>query len=141
MENSNTNKPKIIYAEDQESIARLVDFKLSKEGFDVILLNSGENVVEKVVEHKPVLILLDLMLPIKDGMSILEELKSNDEVKNIPVIMLTVHGEEQKVQHPFNSGAIDYIQNPFPQTNKPHEYLKLWHNTCQIDLLILKLLP
>ncbi len=94
MANSDTKKVKIIYVEDQESIARLVDFKLSKEGFDVILLNSGENVVEKVVEHKPVLILLDLMLPIKDGMSILEELKSNDEVKNIPVIMLSVHGEE-----------------------------------------------
>jgi DNA-binding response OmpR family regulator len=113
VQNSDTNKPKIIYAEDQESIARLVDFKLSKEGFDVILLNSGENVVEKVVEHKPVLILLDLMLPIKDGMSILEELKSNDEVKNIPVIMLSVHGEEQKVKQAFNSGAIDYIQKPF----------------------------
>ncbi len=74
MENSDTNKPKIIYAEDQESIARLVNFKLSKDGFDVILLNSGENVVEKVVEQKPVLILLDLMLPVKDGMSVLEEL-------------------------------------------------------------------
>ncbi len=113
MEYPDTNKPKIIYAEDQESIARLVHFKLSKEGFDVILLNSGENVVEKVVEQKSVLILLDLMLPIKDGMSILEELKSNDEVKNIPVIMLSVHGEEQKVQQAFNSGAIDYIQKPF----------------------------
>lgn len=113
MKNIDTNKPKIIYAEDQESIARLVDFKLSKEGFDVIRLNSGENVLEKVVEHKPVLILLDLMLPIKDGMSILEELKNNDEVKNIPVIMLSVHGEEQKVKQAFNSGAIDYIQKPF----------------------------
>ena len=113
MENTYTNKPKIIYAEDQESIARLVDFKLSKEGFDVILLNSGENVLEKVVEQKPVMILLDLMLPIKDGMTVLEELKSNEEVKNIPVIMLSIHGEEQKVLQAFNSGAVDYIQKPF----------------------------
>ncbi len=113
MENTYTNKPKIIYAEDQESIARLVKFKLSKEGYNVILLNSGKNVVEKVVEQKPVLILLDLMLPIKDGMTVLEELKSNDEVKNIPVIMLSVHGEEQKVLQAFNSGAVDYIQKPF----------------------------
>jgi len=113
VENTYTNKPKIIYAEDQESIARLVKFKLSKEGYNVILLNSGKNVVEKVVEQKPVLILLDLMLPIKDGMTVLEELKSNDEVKNIPVIMLSVHGEEQKVLQAFNSGAVDYIQKPF----------------------------
>jgi len=111
--NSYTKKSKIIYAEDQESIARLVNFKLSKEGFDVILLNSGENVVEKAIEQKPVLILLDLMLPIKDGLTVLEELKSNGEVKNIPVIMLTVHGEEHKVMRAFKSGAVDYIQKPF----------------------------
>ncbi len=113
MENTDTDKPKIIYAEDQESIARLVDFKLTKEGFDVLLLNSGENVVEKVIEQKPVLILLDMMLPIKDGMTILEELKSNEDVKNIPVIMLSVQGDEQKVLQAFNSGAVDYIQKPF----------------------------
>ena len=94
MENSDTNKLKIIYAEDLESIACLAHFKLSKEGFAVILLNSSENVVEKVVEQKPVLILLDLMLSIKNGMSVLQELENKNEVKNIPVIMLSVHGEE-----------------------------------------------
>ena len=112
MEYPDTYKPKIIYAVDQESIARLVDFKLSKEEFDVILLNSGENVLEKVIEQKPVLILLDLMLPIKDGLRVLEELKSNDEVKNIPVIMISVHGGKQKVMQAINSGAVDYIQKP-----------------------------
>ncbi len=117
MENSDTNKPKIIYAEDQESIARLVHFKLSKEGFDVILLNSGEKVVEKVVEQKPVLILLDMMLPIKDGMTILEELKSNDELKNIPVIMLSVQGEEQKCFRHSNQVLLITSKSPFPQPN------------------------
>lgn len=107
------NKTKIVYAEDQEGIARLVEFKLSKEGFNLILLNNGENVVETVFEQKPDLILLDLMLPIKDGMTILEELKSNDEVKNIPVIMLSIHGEEQKILKALKMGAVDYIQKPF----------------------------
>jgi two-component system alkaline phosphatase synthesis response regulator PhoP len=110
--NSNTEKIKIIYAEDQESLARLVVFKLAKEGFDVRILNSGENVVEKVIEQKPELILLDLMLPIKDGMTVLEELKDNDEVKNIPVIMISVHGGDEKVRQAFNFGAVDYIQKP-----------------------------
>ena len=53
------------------------------------------------------------MLPIKDGITVLEELKSNEEVKNIPVIMLTVNGEEKKVLRAFNSGAVDYIEKPF----------------------------
>jgi len=86
VENSDTNKPKIIYVEDQESIARLVNFKLSKDGFDAP--GQGWNVSIRGV-------------------------KSNDEVKNIPVIMLSVHGEEQKVPQAFNSGAVDYIQKPF----------------------------
>ena len=108
-----TNKPKILYAEDQETIARLIEFKLSKEGYEVTLLKSGENVVKKTIEMKPVLILLDLMLPIKDGMAILKELKSNKDVKNIPVIVLSIHAEEQKILQALNLGAVDYIQKPF----------------------------
>jgi len=106
-------RKKILYAEDQESIARLVEYKLGKDGFDLILMKSGEKVVETIIEEKPALILLDLMLPIKDGLTILEELKTNDEVKNIPVIILSVQGEENKILHALNSGAADYIQKPF----------------------------
>ncbi len=93
MENIESEKPKIVYAEDDEGIARLVEFKLLNKGFDVILLKSGNNVVETIIDRKPTLILLDLMLPIKDGITILKELKMNDEVKKIPVIMLSVQGE------------------------------------------------
>ncbi|GBD86756.1 transcriptional regulatory protein YycF [bacterium BMS3Abin03] len=114
MENAGTKeKHKILYAEDQESIARLVQFKLEKEGFEIIILTDGNNVVQTAVEQKPSLILLDIMLPIKDGITILEELKSNDAVKNIPVIMLSVQGDEQKILKALNSGAVDYIQKPF----------------------------
>ena len=108
-----SDRKKIVYAEDQESIARLVEYKLVKDGFDIIIMNSGENVVETIIEVKPALVLLDLMLPIKDGLTILEELKAHDEVKNIPVIILSVQGEENKILHALNSGAADYIQKPF----------------------------
>jgi DNA-binding response OmpR family regulator len=108
-----SGRKKILYAEDQESIARLVEYKLTKDGFDLILMKSGENVVETIIEEKPALILLDLMLPIKDGLTILEELKTHDELKNIPVIILSVQGEENKILQALNSGAADYIQKPF----------------------------
>jgi DNA-binding response OmpR family regulator len=108
-----SGRKKILYAEDQESIARLVEYKLAKDGFDLILMKSGENVVETIIEEKPALILLDLMLPIKDGLTILEELKTHDELKNIPVIILSVQGEENKILQALNSGAADYIQKPF----------------------------
>ena len=108
-----SERKKILYAEDQESIARLVEYKLVKDGFDLIMINSGENVVETIIEQKPALVLLDLMLPIKDGLTILEELKANNEVKNIPVIILSAQGEENKILRPLNTGAADYIQKPF----------------------------
>ena len=113
MNEQDQKRKKILYAEDQESIARLVEYKLAKDGFDLILMKSGEKVVETIIEEKPALILLDLMLPIKDGLTILEELKTNDEVKNIPVIILSVQGEENKILQALNSGAADYIQKPF----------------------------
>jgi len=116
MENIESEKPKIVYAEDDEGIARLVEFKLLNKGFDVILLKSGDNVVETIIDRKPTLILLDLMLPIKDGLTILKELKMNDEVKNIPVIMLSVQGEERIVVQALNLGAADYMQKPFSTT-------------------------
>ena len=113
MNEKESGRQKILYAEDQESIARLVEYKLAKDGFDLILMKSGENVVETIVEEKPALILLDLMLPIKDGLTILEELKMHEEVKNIPVIILSVQGEENKILQALNLGAADYIQKPF----------------------------
>ena len=106
-------KIKVIYAEDQEGLARLVDYKLSKQGYEVTIFNNGDGVTEKVEEIKPDCILLDLMLPVKDGLTILKELKGNDEVKNIPVIMLSVQGEEKKIEQALKFGAIDYIQKPF----------------------------
>ncbi|MCH7517052.1 MAG: response regulator [Bacteroidetes bacterium] len=116
MENIESEKPKIVYAEDDEGIARLVEFKLMNKGFDVILLKSGHNVVETIIDKKPILILLDLMLPIKDGITILKELKMNEELKNIPVIMLSVQGEEKIVVQALNLGAADYMQKPFSTT-------------------------
>ncbi len=106
-------KLKILYVEDQEAIARLVEYKLSKEGIKVFLQYTGDGVLNKVIRTKPDLILLDLMLPVKDGLSILEELKGNEEVKNIPVIMLSIQGEEKKIEQAFKFGAADYIQKPF----------------------------
>lgn len=106
-------KVKVVYAEDQEGLARLVDYKLSKQGFEVTVFNNGDGVIERIIEIKPDCILLDLMLPIKDGLTILKELKGNDEVKNIPVIILSVQGEEKKIEQALNFGAVDYIQKPF----------------------------
>jgi DNA-binding response OmpR family regulator len=90
-----------------------------------MILKSGEKIVESILELKPDLILLDMMLPVKNGMTILNELKGNDDVKNIPVIMLSVHGEEQKVEQELTSVAVDYILKPFSTEELSERILKL----------------
>ena len=82
---------KILVVDDEEPIAKILDFNLRKEGYDVIVANDGEKAVELAFSEDPDLILLDLMLPKKDGMEVCREVRAQ---KNIPIIMLTAKNSE-----------------------------------------------
>ena len=82
---------KILVVDDEEPIAKILDFNLKKEGYDVIIANDGERAVELAFSENPDLILLDLMLPKKDGMEVCREVRAK---KNIPIIMLTAKNSE-----------------------------------------------
>ena len=103
----------VILAEDDKTIARLIIFKLEKEGFKVIHFSDGEGVVEKVVEVLPDMVILDVMMPIKNGISILKEIKGNSKTASIPVIILSARGQENDVVKAMEIGASDYISKPF----------------------------
>ena len=101
---------KILVVDDEEPIAKILDFNLRKEGYDVIVANDGEKAVELAFSEDPDLILLDLMLPKKDGMEVCREVRAQ---KNIPIIMLTAkHSEIDKVLG-LEFGADDYVTKPF----------------------------
>jgi two-component system alkaline phosphatase synthesis response regulator PhoP len=104
---------KIILAEDVSAIAKIVIHKLQNSGYNVKYFNNGEGVVEAIIEEKPSLLITDIMMPIKDGMTILKEVKSNPTISNIPVIILTGNREEDSVVRGFKNGAADYIRKPF----------------------------
>lgn len=103
----------VIMAEDDKTIARLIMFKLEKEGFKVIHFSDGEGVVEKVIEVLPDVVILDVMMPIKDGISILKEIKGNSKTASLPVIILSDRGQEKDVVKAIEIGASDYISKPF----------------------------
>ncbi|MCL6495136.1 MAG: response regulator [Ignavibacterium sp.] len=107
------NKKKIFYAEDSDSLVKLMTYKLQNEGYDITVFTNGENVYETVIAEKPDLVILDLMMPIKDGLTILKEIKSNPETSSIPVIMLTTNSEEDTILKALESGANEYITKPF----------------------------
>jgi DNA-binding response OmpR family regulator len=104
---------KVMVVEDERDIRDILKNLLQKEGFEVIALSDGKNLIQQLELNTPDLILLDRILPGKDGIDALGELRSNDKFSHLPVIMVTgLSGESDKVAA-FERGADDYITKPF----------------------------
>ena len=103
-------KPEIIIFEDEKRIAQLlVDF-LTRDGFEVTVFNEGSLAVEVVKNRKPALLILDLMLPGKDGLTICKEVR---EFSTVPILMLTARVDEIDRLLGLEFGADDYVCKPF----------------------------
>lgn len=107
------HKKKVLFAEDNESISKIVIFMLQKEGYDIIHYPTGEGVLEGAKKYKPDLILSDVMMPVKNGMMILRELKADSETKNIPIIFLSSNNSDPNIEDGLELGAADYVLKPF----------------------------
>lgn len=104
---------KVLLAEDDPHIARLVAFKLEKEGFRVTIAEDGERALERARAEPFDLILLDIMMPVLDGLQVLQELQQDPRLKGIPVVMLSAKGHERDVERALSLGAVDYVVKPF----------------------------
>ncbi len=103
----------ILLAEDDPQIARLVQFKLQKEGFNVTWVEDGEQALQKLRHAHFDLLLLDVMMPVKDGFAVLAELKADPRLPKLPVLLLTARASERDLLMGFQAGATDYIAKPF----------------------------
>lgn len=106
-------KAKIVVVEDEADIREVIEYNLSREGFDVIAAADGEEGLGLVKKKVPALVLLDLMLPGLDGLEVCRRLKSDSVTSDIPVIMVTAKGEESDVVIGLGVGADDYVTKPF----------------------------
>ena len=104
---------KILVVDDEEHIAELISYNLASNGYKVIIANNGNDAVKLAVEEKPNLILLDLMIPGKDGYDVCKDIRSNNKIRNTPIIMLTAKSEELDKILGLELGADDYITKPF----------------------------
>ena len=104
---------KILLAEDNDIITRIIVHKLEKENYSLTRLATGEKVYETVLSLNPDLIILDLLLPIRNGLTILRDLKSSPATIKIPVIIFTTNNNEEMLKSALDLGAIDYILKPF----------------------------
>lgn len=103
------HKKKILIIEDDEHVSRVYEMKFLKEGYTTVLIASGEEATERVIEEIPDLIILDLMVPKKDGFAILEEIKKNPDTANIPVLVLSNLGGKIDQDRAIMLGANEYM--------------------------------
>ena len=104
---------RILIADDEAHIIKMLEFKLRNLGHEVITASDGGEALEKATSDKPDLALLDVMMPVMDGFQVLQKLKTQEETKSLPVIMLTAKGQEKDVVTGFETGAVDYVIKPF----------------------------
>ncbi len=102
-------KKKILLVEDDPFLIDIYSTKLKEAGFEVLVSDKGEEVVSKVEEENPDLILLDIVLPEIDGWEILRRIKSEKKFKELKVIILSNLGQKEEVEKGMDLGAVSYL--------------------------------
>jgi len=104
---------RILVIEDTEAFAALVEFKLKTAGYEVDIAENGKVGLEKARSTPPDLVVLDVMMPVMNGLQTLVALKGDAKLKNVPVMMLTAQSSEDEVVRGLELGADDYMTKPF----------------------------
>lgn len=103
------NKPLVLLVEDDVFLSGIYQKKFEMEGYKVTAVDNGEKVLPEAKKKMPDIILLDILLPKMDGFTALSKLKEDEQVKNIPVILLTNLGQKDDVEKGLQMGAVDYL--------------------------------
>lgn len=106
----------IYFLEDDDNIRKFVCYALTKEGYEVKGFSRPDEFRKGLSENTPELLLLDIMLPQEDGLTILSKLRGNSKYESLPVIMVTAKGTEFDTVTGLDMGADDYIAKPFGMT-------------------------
>lgn len=104
---------RVLVTEDEEALCALLEYNLSKEGFDVTICQNGEDALDAIKVEKPDLLLLDWMLPHVSGLEIVRQIRARTQTQHMPIIMLTARGEQEDCIRGLDTGADDYLTKPF----------------------------
>ena len=103
----------VLVIEDEPDIRELIEFNLKKYHYNVLLASNGEKGLKDARSYEPDLILLDLMLPGIQGIDVCRVIKSDENIKNTPIIILSALGQEEDIVKGLDAGADDYVSKPF----------------------------
>ncbi|MCK8817776.1 response regulator transcription factor [Natroniella sulfidigena] len=104
---------KILVVDDEENIVELVKFNLEREGYQVLTAYDGAEALEKIKKKELDLVILDLMLPQVDGFEVCRQIRSDNKLNRLPIVMLSAKGEEVDKVLGLELGADDYVTKPF----------------------------
>jgi two-component system alkaline phosphatase synthesis response regulator PhoP/two-component system response regulator VicR len=104
---------KVLVVDDQPHIVRLIQVNLEKEGYQVFTAADGEEGIRRIRETVPDLVILDVIMPRRDGFEVLSDMKEDDGLAHIPVVMLTVKTHNVDIMRGLKGGAELYLPKPF----------------------------
>src|SRR5215468_11004653 len=107
------SKAKVLVIEDDRSLAEVLSYNLKGAGYEVLVATDGQDGLLKAETKSPDLVVLDLMLPVVDGLDVCRRLRAQPATREIPIIMLTAKAEESDEIVGFSLGADDYVTKPF----------------------------
>ncbi|WP_397543295.1 response regulator [Roseovarius salis] len=104
---------RVILIEDERNIIEAIRFILAREGWEVKTHSNGHDAVDVVRAQRPDLLILDVMLPGRSGFDILQEIRGDDDLNGVPVLMLTARGQDKDREMAERAGASRYMTKPF----------------------------
>ncbi|MAI53379.1 MAG: DNA-binding response regulator [Gammaproteobacteria bacterium] len=107
------NNPLIVVVEDEQAIQDVIAYNLRREGYEVLLAGHGNEGLALIQSKRPALVILDLMLPGIDGLSICQQLRADAKTRSIPLMILSAKEEESDIVIGLSLGADDYLAKPF----------------------------
>ncbi len=104
---------RILIADDEPNILLSLEYLLRREGYQVLLARDGQEAIDAIVRERPALVLLDVMMPIKNGFDVCHEVRANESVADTLILMLTAKGRDTDVAKGLALGANAYMMKPF----------------------------
>ena len=99
----------ILLIEDDQALAGMYEMKFREEGYEIDVAGDGEEGLERIRSNRPDLVLLDIVLPKKDGYQVLEEIRNDEQIKDVQVFVLSNLGQNGEIEQGKNKGADDYF--------------------------------
>src|SRR5262249_15425240 len=110
---SGVSQPRILIIEDERALTKVLAYNLQREGYETIIAHDGQEGLRRAQTLLPDLIILDLMLPVMNGLEVCRELRAGERTREIPIVMLTAKAEETDQIVVYSMGAADYVTKPF----------------------------